>query len=50
MDGTFPIPEFNSSYTITGSNLVRIRDKKKSKKTMNPFLSNYHPGKTFKRS
>jgi hypothetical protein len=28
MTGTFPIPEFNSSYTITDSNLVRIGDKK----------------------
>jgi hypothetical protein len=28
MDGTFTIPEFNSSYTITDSNLVRIGDKK----------------------
>jgi hypothetical protein len=28
MDGNFTIPEFNSSYTITDSNLVRIGDKK----------------------
>jgi hypothetical protein len=28
MAGTFAIPEFNSSYTITNSNLVRIGDKK----------------------
>jgi hypothetical protein len=28
MGGTFTIPEFNSSYTITDSNLVRIGDKK----------------------
>jgi hypothetical protein len=28
MAGTFAIPEFNSSYTITDSNLVRIGDKK----------------------
>jgi hypothetical protein len=27
MGGTFIIPEFNSSYTITDSNLVRIGDK-----------------------
>jgi hypothetical protein len=27
MGGTFTIPEFNSSYTITDSNLVRIGDK-----------------------
>jgi hypothetical protein len=26
--GTFTIPEFNPSYTITDSNLVRIGDKK----------------------
>jgi hypothetical protein len=28
MAGTFTIPEFNSSYTITDSNLIRIGDKK----------------------
>jgi hypothetical protein len=28
MAGTFTIPEFNSSFTITDSNLVRIGDKK----------------------
>jgi hypothetical protein len=28
MAGIFTIPEFNSSYTITDSNLVRIGDKK----------------------
>jgi hypothetical protein len=28
MAGTFTIPEINSSYTITDSNLVRIGDKK----------------------
>jgi hypothetical protein len=28
MAGTFTIPEFNSYYTITDSNLVRIGDKK----------------------
>jgi hypothetical protein len=27
MAGTFTMPEFNSSYTITDSNLVRIGDK-----------------------
>jgi hypothetical protein len=26
--GNVPIPEFNSSYSITDSNLVRIGDKK----------------------
>jgi hypothetical protein len=34
MAGTFTTPEFNSSYTITDSNLVRIGDKK--------FLENNH--------
>jgi hypothetical protein len=34
MAGTFPIPEFDSSYTITDSNLVRIGAKK--------FLGNNH--------
>jgi hypothetical protein len=28
MAGTFTIPEFNTSYTITDSNLIRIGDKK----------------------
>jgi hypothetical protein len=28
MAGTFTIPEFNTSYTITDSNLVRFGDKK----------------------
>jgi hypothetical protein len=28
MGGTFTIPEFNSSYTITDSNLVLIGDEK----------------------
>jgi hypothetical protein len=28
MAGTFTIPEFNSFYSITDSNLVRIGDKK----------------------
>jgi hypothetical protein len=28
LGGTFTIPEFNSSYTITDRNLVRIGDKK----------------------
>jgi hypothetical protein len=37
MGGTFTIPEFNSSYTITDSNLVRIGDKNFWKKTMYPF-------------
>jgi hypothetical protein len=36
MAGTFTIPEFNSSYTITDSNLVRIGDKKFLEKTRYP--------------
>jgi hypothetical protein len=47
MAGTFTIPEFNSSYSITDSNLVRIGDKKFLGK--NPLLSNFHFGKSFKR-
>jgi hypothetical protein len=34
--GTFTIPEFNSSDTITDSNLVRIGDKKFSEKNHVP--------------
>jgi hypothetical protein len=50
MAGTFTIPEFNASYTITDSNLVRIGDKKILEKTMySPLLSNFHFGKSFKR-
>jgi hypothetical protein len=36
MGGTFTIPEFNSSYTITDSNLVRIGHKKFWKITTYP--------------
>jgi hypothetical protein len=36
MAGTFTIPEFNLSYTITDSNLVRIGDKKISEKNHVP--------------
>jgi hypothetical protein len=36
MAGTFTIPEFNSSFKITHSNLVRIGDKKILEKTMYP--------------
>jgi hypothetical protein len=50
MAGTFTIPEFNSSYRITDSNLVRIGDNKILEKTMYPpLLSNFHYGKSFKR-
>jgi hypothetical protein len=50
MAGTFTIPEFNSSYTITDSNLVRIGDKKfLEKTTYPPLLPNFHFGKSFKR-
>jgi hypothetical protein len=51
MGGTFTIPEFNSSYTITDSNLVRIGDKKFLEKNhVPPLLSNFHFGKSFKRA
>jgi hypothetical protein len=44
------LPEFNSSYTITDSNLVRIGDKKILEKNHGPpLLSNFHFGKSFKR-
>jgi hypothetical protein len=36
MPGTFTIPEFNSSYTIVDSNLVRIGDKKFLERTPYP--------------
>jgi hypothetical protein len=50
MGGTFTIPEFNSSYTNTDSNLVRIGDKKFLEKNhVPPLLSNFHFGKSFKR-
>jgi hypothetical protein len=51
MGGTFTIPEFNSSYTITDSNLVRIGDKNFLEKNhvLFPLLSNFHFGKSFKR-
>jgi hypothetical protein len=50
MAGTFTIPEFNSSYTMTDSNLVRIGDKNCLEKNMySPLLSNFHFGKSFKR-
>jgi hypothetical protein len=51
MAGTFAIPEFISSYTITDSNLVRIGDKKFLEKNhvLPPLLSNFHFGKSFKR-
>jgi hypothetical protein len=48
MAGTFTIPEFNSSYSITDSNLVRIGDKKFLEKN-HVLLSNFHFGKSFKR-
>jgi hypothetical protein len=52
MAGTFTIPEFNSSYTITDNNLVRIGDKRfleKNHVPPPPLLSNFHFGKSFKR-
>jgi hypothetical protein len=44
MAGTFTIPEFNASYSITDSNLVRIGDKKFWEKNpcTPPLLSNFH--------
>jgi hypothetical protein len=50
MAGTFTIPEFNTSYTISESNLVRIGDKKFLEENhVLPLLSNFHFGKSFKR-
>jgi hypothetical protein len=50
MAGIFTITEFNSSYTMTDSNLVRIGDKKFLEKNhVPPLLSNFHFGKSFKR-
>jgi hypothetical protein len=50
MAGTFTTPEFNSSYTITDSNLVRIGDKKFLENNhVPPLLSNFHFRKAFKR-
>jgi hypothetical protein len=51
MAGTFTIPEFNSSYTITDSNLVRIGDKKflENNHVPPPLLSTFDFGKSFKR-
>jgi hypothetical protein len=50
MAGTFTIPEFNSSYTITDSNLVRIGGKKFLENNhVPPILSNFLFGKSFKR-
>jgi hypothetical protein len=51
MAGTFPMPDFNSSYTITHRNFVRIGDKNFFRKYHEPYLlSNLHPEKTFKRA
>jgi hypothetical protein len=48
--GNFTIREFNLSYTITDSNLVRIGDKKFLEENhVPPLLSNFHFGKSFKR-
>jgi hypothetical protein len=41
MAGTFTIPEFNSSYTITDSNLVRIGDKKFLEKKMGSLAGTF---------
>jgi hypothetical protein len=47
--GTFPMPDFNSSYTITHRNFVRIGHKQFFRKNHEPLLSNLHLEKTFKR-
>jgi hypothetical protein len=39
MAGTFPTPDFNSSYTITHRNFVRISDKKFFRKNHEPLPS-----------
>jgi hypothetical protein len=39
MAGTFPMPDFNSSHTITHRNFVRIGDKKFSRKYHEPLPS-----------
>jgi hypothetical protein len=50
MAGTFTIPEFNWSYSISDSNLVRFGDKIFLKENhVLPLLSNFHFGKSFKR-
>jgi hypothetical protein len=50
MAETFTMPEFNSSYTITDSNLVRIGDKKFFENNhVPPLLYNFHFRKSFKR-
>jgi hypothetical protein len=39
MTGTFSMPEFNSSYTITHRNFIQIGDKKKFRKNLEPLPS-----------
>jgi hypothetical protein len=39
MTGTFPMPEFNSSYTITHRNFARIGDKNIFRKNHEPLPS-----------
>jgi hypothetical protein len=41
MAGTFPMPDFNSSHTITHRNFVRIGDKKFSRKYHEPLPTFY---------
>jgi hypothetical protein len=46
MAGTFPMPDFNSSHTITHRNFVRIGAKNFFRKNHEPYLlSNLHPEK-----
>jgi hypothetical protein len=49
--GNYPIPEFNLSYSITDSNLVRIGDKKflEKKPCTPPFYLIFTSEKSFKR-
>jgi hypothetical protein len=42
MAGTFTIPEFNSSYSITDSNLVPATKNFGKKPMYPPLLSNFH--------
>jgi hypothetical protein len=46
MAGTFPMPDFNSSYTITHRNFVRIGHKKFFRKNHEPLpFIKFAPGK-----
>jgi hypothetical protein len=48
MAGTFPMPDFNSSHTITHRNFVRIGDKNFFRKNHEPLPSiKFAPGKKY---